>query len=72
MTGGSTAARTIKDIRGNKVRMYLKELEKIRHHKEKLAVITTAAKLRRIRLTGKEWGEAQREAVNFNLDAYLV
>ena len=72
MGQGDTAARTIKDVRGNKVRMYLKELEKIREYRVKIARHIDAAKIRRGKFTGKEWGEAQREAINFNLDGYLV
>jgi hypothetical protein len=66
------AVRTLKDIKSNKVRMYLRFVEESKQLKEELARATDEAKKRRATLTGGEWGAAQREAVEFGLDKDLV
>jgi len=66
------AVRTLKDIKSNKVRMYLKFVQEAQQLKVELTRAQDEAKRRRAGLTGGEWGAAQREATEFGLTEDLV
>lgn len=70
MVTGNTG--TLADVKGNKVRMYLKSIQQIKAAREELEILVNGAKLRRASLRGGEWGEVQRLAVQFDLARDLV
>jgi hypothetical protein len=63
---------TLADVKGNKVRMYLKEIQKIKQARKELQILVDGAKARRATLKGGEWGEVTRLATQFDLKEDLV